>query len=73
MKTKLLGKVALFASVSLLTLQATQDASKKRKKKFLDQENHHSYLIKKSSYKESDSQSIQEQLDKEFQLYENKI
>jgi t-SNARE complex subunit (syntaxin) len=43
------------------------------KKKFLDQENHHSYLIKKSSYKESDSQSIQEQLDKEFQLYENKI
>jgi hypothetical protein len=33
MKTKLLGKVALFASVSLLTLQATQDASKKRKKK----------------------------------------
>lgn len=67
MKTKLLGKVALFASVSLLTLQANaQDASKNVKQKFLDQRGKPSLIVfnEKSSYKESDSQkAFKEQLD----------
>ncbi|WP_339919333.1 M4 family metallopeptidase [uncultured Flavobacterium sp.] len=67
MKTKLLGKIALFASVSLLTLQTNaQDASKNVKQKFLDQRGKPSLIVfnEKSSYKESDSQkAFKEQLD----------
>ncbi|SEA17511.1 Por secretion system C-terminal sorting domain-containing protein [Flavobacterium gillisiae] len=67
MKTTLLGKIALFASVSLLTLQTNaQDASKNVKQKFIDQRGKPSLIIfnEKSSYKESDSQkAFKEQLD----------
>jgi bacillolysin len=67
MKTTLLGKIALFASVSLLTLQTNaQDASKNVKQKFLDQRGRPSLIVfnEKSSYKESDSQkAFKEQLD----------
>jgi hypothetical protein len=76
MKTKLLGKVALFASVSLLTLQAIK-MQVKRKTKFLDQRGKPSLIVfnEKSSYKESDSQkSIQRAIrSKDNSSYENKI
>ena len=59
MKTKLLGKIALFASVSFLALQANaQEAGKNIQQKITDERGKPSLIVfnEKSSYKSSDSQ-----------------
>lgn len=59
MKTKLLGKIALFASVSFLALQANaQEAGKNVQQKITDERGKPSLIVfnEKSSYKSSDSQ-----------------
>ncbi|MFE3871404.1 M4 family metallopeptidase [Flavobacterium sp. ZS1P70] len=59
MKTKLLGKIALFASVSFLALEANaQDAGKNVKQKITDERGKPSLIVfnEKSTYKSSDSQ-----------------
>ena len=59
MKTKLLGKIALFASVSFFALEANaQDAGKNVKQKITDERGKPSLIVfnEKSTYKSSDSQ-----------------
>lgn len=59
MKTKLLGKIAFFASVSFFALEANaQDASKNVKQKITDERGKPSLIVfnEKSTYKSSDSQ-----------------
>ena len=66
MKTKLFGKIALFASVSFLALEANaQDAAKNVKQKITDERGKPSLIVfnEKSAYKASDSQkALNEQL-----------
>jgi Zn-dependent metalloprotease len=67
MKRKLLGKMALFTTVSLLALEANaQDASKNVKEKFTDERGKPSLIVfnEKSTYKNTDSQkAFKEQLE----------
>ncbi|MDI1304447.1 MAG: peptidase M4, partial [bacterium] len=59
MTTKLLGKIALFASVSFFALEANaQDAGKNVKQKITDERGKPSLIVfnEKSTYKSSDSQ-----------------
>lgn len=59
MKTKLLGKIALFASVSFFAIEAqAQDATKNVKQKITDEKGKPSLIVfnEKSTYKSSDAQ-----------------
>jgi bacillolysin len=59
MRTKLLGKIALMATVSIFAFEANaQDASKNVKQKFTDERGKPSLITfnEKSTYKSSDSQ-----------------
>ncbi|MFV8356386.1 M4 family metallopeptidase [Flavobacterium sp. XS1P32] len=59
MKTKLLGKIALFASVSFFAIEAqAQDATKYVKQKITDEKGKPSLIVfnEKSTYKSSDAQ-----------------
>lgn len=61
MKTKLLGKIVLFASVSLLTIEGyAQDASKFVKQKTTDEKGKPSLIVfnKQSTYKSSDAEKV---------------
>ncbi|MFV8365634.1 M4 family metallopeptidase [Flavobacterium sp. XS1P27] len=67
MKTKLLGKIALFASVSFFALETNaQDATKNVKEKFTDERGKPSLIVfnEKSTYKNTDSEkAFREQLE----------
>nr|WP_315231549.1 M4 family metallopeptidase [uncultured Flavobacterium sp.] len=67
MKTKLLGKIAFFASVSFFALETNaQDASKNVKEKFTDERGKPSLIVfnEKSTYKNTDSEkAFREQLE----------
>jgi Zn-dependent metalloprotease len=67
MEKKLLGKIALLMTVSLLALETSaQDASKNVKQKFTDERGKPSLIVfnEKSSYKNTDSQKVfKEQLE----------
>ena len=67
MKTKLLGKIALFASVSFFALETNaQDATKNVKEKFTDERGKPALIVfnEKSTYKNTDSEkAFREQLE----------